>query len=268
VTHDERRAALAGIAAEVSACTACRLHETRTNAVPGEGHPDTEIVFVGEGPGFNEDRLGRPFVGRAGAKLVELLGAVQWRRDEVFITNVVKCRPPDNRDPLPDEIAACQPFLRRQLEALDPALIVTLGRYSLTTFMPGARISDAHGTVRPVDPSTGARDATTYALYHPAAALRSPAVAQASLVDMAGVPAALEAARARRASRLATNATPGRAPGGMPVAPSPAVVAVAVAGSPAPAELPLTPPDPGDRIGQTTSTEPTAPADQPALFQL
>jgi uracil-DNA glycosylase family 4 len=208
MTHAERQAALEVIAREVRACTRCRLLETRTNAVPGEGHPSTEVVFVGEGPGFNEDRLGRPFVGRAGDKLVELLGSIQWPRDEVFITNVVKCRPPDNRDPLPDEIAACQPFLKRQLEVLDPALVVTLGRFSLAAFMPGARISEAHGTVRSADPATGAADASVYALYHPAAALRSTAVAQTSLTDMAGVPAALERSRARRAARVAAPAEP------------------------------------------------------------
>ena len=156
MTAAERRVALEQIASEVRACTRCRLHAGRTRAVPGEGNPDTEVVFVGEGPGFNEDREGRPFVGRAGALLVRLLAAIGWRRDDVFITNVVKCRPPENRDPQPDEIAACAPFLRRQLEALDPALVVTLGRFSMGTFMPGARISQAHGTVRPVDPATGA----------------------------------------------------------------------------------------------------------------
>ena len=99
------------------------------------------------------------------------LASIGWRREDVFITNVVKCRPPDNRDPEPDEIAACAPFLRRQLEALDPALVVTLGRYSMGTFMPGARIGQAHGTLAPVDPATGARDAFAFAMYHPAAGL-------------------------------------------------------------------------------------------------
>ena len=121
-------------------------------AVPGEGNPDTEVVFVGEGPGMNEDRDGRPFVGRAGGMLVRLLGSIGWQREDVFITNVVKCRPPDNRDPQPDEIAACAPFLRRQLEVLDPAVVVTLGRYSMGTFMPGARIGQVHGATQPVDP--------------------------------------------------------------------------------------------------------------------
>src|SRR6478736_2807887 len=195
---DERQAALDAIADEVRTCTRCRLHEGRTKAVPGEGDPDTEVVFVGEGPGFNEDREGRPFVGRAGGMLVRLLGSIGWQREDVFITNVVKCRPPDNRDPQPDEIAACAPYLRRQLEVLDPAVIVTLGRYSMGTFMPGARISQAHGTVRPVDPATGAASATVFAMYHPAAALRTPAIERESYADIANVPGTLIAARARR----------------------------------------------------------------------
>ncbi len=198
MTSAERRAALEAIAADVRVCTRCRLNETRTNAVPGEGDPDTEVMFVGEGPGFNEDREGRPFVGRAGGLLERLLGHIGWTRDDVFITNVVKCRPPDNRDPMPDEIAACAPFLQRQLEVLDPALVVTLGRFSMGTFMPGARITSAHGTTRPVDPATGARDATVLAMYHPAYALRNPAVEVESFDDMATVPGVLEDSRMRR----------------------------------------------------------------------
>ncbi|HET9347049.1 MAG TPA: uracil-DNA glycosylase [Candidatus Limnocylindrales bacterium] len=198
MTHDERQAALEDVAAQVRACTRCRLHQTRTNAVPGEGSPDTEVVFVGEGPGFHEDRLGRPFVGRAGDLLTKFLGTLRWQRDEVFITNVVKCRPPENRDPEPDEVAACAPYLQRQLEVLDPALIVTLGRHSLGRFMPGERISQAHGTVRPVDPATGAPGAMVFALYHPAAALRSTEVERQSYADVARIPAALVESRARR----------------------------------------------------------------------
>jgi uracil-DNA glycosylase family 4 len=198
VTDVERRVALEAIADEVRACTNCRLHQTRTRAVPGEGDPETEVIFVGEGPGFNEDKQGRPFVGRAGDLLVKLLATIGWRREDVYITNVVKCRPPDNRDPFPDEIAACAPFLRRQLEVLDPAVVVTLGRFSMATFMPGARISQAHGTVRPVDPATGASSATVFAMYHPAAALRTPAIERESYADMAGVPMALLDSRRRR----------------------------------------------------------------------
>ncbi len=201
MTEVERRVALEAIAAEVRTCTNCRLHETRTKAVPGEGDPETEVVFVGEGPGFNEDRQGRPFVGRAGDLLVKLLASIGWRREDVFITNVVKCRPPENRDPQPDEIAACAPFLRRQLEVLDPAVVVTLGRYSMGTFMPGARISQVHGTVRPVDPATGAGSALVFAMYHPAAALRTPAIERDSYADISAVPAALLDARGRREVR-------------------------------------------------------------------
>jgi DNA polymerase len=198
VTRRERLAALEQIADEVRACTGCRLHEGRTLAVPGEGDPDTEVVFVGEGPGMNEDREGRPFVGRAGGLLVRLLGSIGWQRQDVFITNVVKCRPPDNRDPQPDEIAACAQYLRRQLEVLDPAVVVTLGRYSMGTFMPGARIGQVHGTTQPVDPETGARDALVLAMYHPAAALRAAAVERESFEDVARVPSVLVRARERR----------------------------------------------------------------------
>jgi DNA polymerase len=224
VTRTERQAALEVIAGEVRTCTRCRLHETRTQAVPGEGDPSTEVVFVGEGPGFNEDRQGRPFVGRAGDLLVRLLGSIGWRREDVFITNVVKCRPPDNRDPEPDEIAACEPYLRRQLEVLDPAVIVTLGRHSMGRFMPGARISQAHGTMRPADPATGAADALVFAMYHPAAALRTPAIERESYDDVAQVPTALIASRERRAARERT-AVPVGAGAGVAIALAPEPVA-------------------------------------------
>jgi DNA polymerase len=201
VTDAERRVALEAIAAEVRGCTRCRLHQTRTNAVPGEGDPSTEVVFVGEGPGQNEDLEGRPFVGRAGRLLVDLLGHIGWAREDVFITNIVKCRPPGNRDPEPDEVAACAPYLHRQLDALDPAVIVTLGRHSMGRFMPGARISQAHGTTRPVDPASGAADATVFAMYHPAAALRTPAIERESYEDVARIPGVLTEARRRRSER-------------------------------------------------------------------
>ncbi len=200
MTRAERQAALEVIAGEIRTCTRCRLHETRTQAVPGEGDPSTEVVMVGEGPGMNEDRLGRPFIGRAGDLLVRLLGSIGWRREDVYITNIVKCRPPDNRDPEPDEMAACEPYLRRQLAVLDPAVVVTLGRHSMGRFMPGSRISQVHGTMRPVDPATGAPDALVFAMYHPAAALRTGAIERESYADIAQVPTALIASRDRRAA--------------------------------------------------------------------
>ncbi len=200
MTPDERRAALDALATQIRGCTRCRLSDGRTNAVPGEGHPETEVVFVGEGPGQNEDLQGRPFVGAAGGLLEELLGVIGWARREVFITNVVKCRPPGNRDPEPDEMAACAPWLRRQLEILDPALVVTLGRISMGTFLPGSRISQAHGTMRPMDPATGARDALGYAMYHPAAAFRQGGLKETMKRDVLGIPDALLRARERRSA--------------------------------------------------------------------
>ena len=238
--RDERQAALEVIASEVRACTRCRLHETRTTAVPGEGDPDTEVVFVGEGPGFNEDREGRPFVGRAGGLLVRMLGSIGWRRDDVFTTNVVKCRPPDNRDPEPDEIAACAPYLRRQLEVLDPAVVVTLGRFSMQTFIPGARIGQAHGTTHAIDPETGAANALAFAMYHPAAALRSSGLEQTSFEDMARVPSVLLRARRLREG----------APASEPITPAPEPAARAAE---PPAPPPALAPDPAaDDAAQLT----------------
>ena len=222
MTEVGRRTALAAIAAEVRVCTNCRLHEGRTRAVPGEGDPDTEVVFVGEGPGFNEDREGRPFIGRAGDLLVKLLGSIGWRREDVFITNVVKCRPPENRDPQPDEIAACAPYLQRQLEIIDPAVVVTLGRYSMARFMPGVKISSAHGTVRVADPATGARSALVFAMYHPAAALRTPAIERDSYDDVRHIPAALIDARRHRGALMETPTVEPAAPTSLPPADEPA----------------------------------------------
>ena len=198
MTDAERRTALEEIAAEVRVCTKCRLHQTRTKAVPGEGDPETEVVFVGEGPGENEDRQGRPFIGRSGELLTELIGSIGWRRDEVFITNVVKCRPPGNRDPQPDEIEACSGFLHRQLEVLDPAVVVTAGKHSLASFRPGERISATHGTSKPIDPATGARNALAFAMYHPAFALYQASNKQTLVDDIKLLPAALIESRRRR----------------------------------------------------------------------
>ena len=171
------------IGAEVRQCTACRLCENRTKAVPGEGALKSGIMFIGEGPGFHEDRQGRPFVGPAGKLLEEMLAAVGLHREQVFITNVVKCRPPGNRDPQPDEIAACNGYLDRQLAAIDPRIVVTLGRYSLARFFPGAKISAVHG-----EPKFA--DGRAYVpFYHPAAGLRTPAIKQMLFEDVQKLPA-------------------------------------------------------------------------------
>ena len=229
MTEVERRAALDAIGAEVAVCTRCRLHQTRTKAVPGEGTAATEVIFVGEGPGFNEDRQGRPFVGQAGALLSELLGSVGWSREEVFITNVVKCRPPENRDPEPDEIAACASFLTRQLEALDPALVVTLGRFSMARFNPGARIGQVHGTFRACDPESGAPEALSYAMYHPAAALHQGSLKATLFRDIEGAPVALLEARRVRAEGAESGAPSELGASSVVVAAAPAAAVGSVA---------------------------------------
>ena len=182
-------ALLTTVAAEVSGCTRCPLHRGRTRAVPGEGNPASDVLLVGEGPGAREDATGRPFVGPAGQLLDELLRSIGWAREQVFIANVVKCRPPGNRDPDPQEIATCAPYLDRQEEALDPAVIVTLGRHSLRRYLPEARIGEVHGRLR----RSGGR--FVYPMYHPAAALHQASLRETLFADIRGLPAALLAAR-------------------------------------------------------------------------
>ena len=179
---------LESVSNSVNACTLCRLYETRTQAVPGEGSHAAAVMFIGEGPGFNEDQQGRPFVGRAGKLLDDLLGSVPMRREDVFITNIVKCRPPDNRDPLPDEVKACSGYLKAQIELLNPRVIATLGRHSLLRFVPDARISRDHGRIMRW------QGRVIYPLYHPAAALRSTQVMQATVEDFKRIPEAIRAA--------------------------------------------------------------------------
>ena len=161
----EARSSLDEIATRIRACRNCPLGSQRTNAVPGEGNPNSRVVFVGEAPGFHEDQQGRPFVGQAGKLLDELLAAAGLHRNDVFIANTLKCRPPGNRDPLPAEMEACAGHLAAQIEALDPAVIVTLGRYSLQRFLPGATISRVHGQ------KFTREERTVVPMYHPAAAL-------------------------------------------------------------------------------------------------
>ena len=183
-------AALAQVADEVRGCTRCPLAARRTIAVPGEGNLLSDVLLVGEGPGAREDATGRPFVGPAGRLLGELLGAIGWARADVFITNVVKCRPPGNRDPEPEEIAACSAYLDRQERALDPAVVVTLGRHSLQRYLPGARIGAVHGGLR-----RAYSGQHVFPMYHPAAALHQASLRETLFRDVRGLPAALLAAR-------------------------------------------------------------------------
>jgi uracil-DNA glycosylase len=183
--------ALAQIAAETRDCVKCDLHVGTKNPVPGEGSPNAEVMFIGEAPGYREDQQGRPFVGPAGQFLNELLATVGLDRKTVFIANVVKHRPPDNRDPLPEEMAACADYLDRQIAAINPKVIVTLGRYSMAKFFPGAKISAIHGQAKKV----GGR--IVVAMFHPAAALHQQSLRQTVIDDFThAIPAALaEAAR-------------------------------------------------------------------------
>jgi len=146
------------------------LHHSRKLAVPGEGPVDAEIMFIGEGPGFHENEQGRPFVGAAGKYLEELLAKINMKREQVFIGNVVKCRPPNNRDPLPDELAACSDYLERQIQVINPKVIVTLGRYSMARFLPNAKISEVHGQ------SFRIKGRLVVPMFHPAAALHQPSL--------------------------------------------------------------------------------------------
>ena len=180
---------LVEVARLITACTDCSLHQGRTNAVPGEGAQDAEIMLIGEGPGFHEDRQGRPFVGPAGHFLEELLASIGLDRKQVFIANMVKCRPPQNRDPLPDELAACSKYLERQIELVDPLLIVTLGRFSLVRFFPGESISRARGRVRQKN------GRSIYPIMHPAAALHRQEHRATIMEDFRNIPGVLEGLR-------------------------------------------------------------------------
>lgn len=175
-------------------CQECGLAKGRTRVVPGEGPEPAEIMFIGEAPGFQEDRQGRPFVGPAGQFLEELLGLVGLRRDQVYIGNVVKCRPPNNRDPLPTEIAACKHWLDAQIRLVNPQIIVTLGRYSMARWFPGQSISKVHG--RPIE-----RDGVLiFPMYHPAAALHQNSLRAAIEEDIRKLPDLLAKAGQKRAS--------------------------------------------------------------------
>jgi uracil-DNA glycosylase family 4 len=173
---------------EIARCQRCILAQSRKKPVPGEGPQNAQILFIGEGPGFHEDQQGRPFVGAAGHFLEELLAEIALTREDVYICNVIKCRPPQNRDPLPEEMEACKPFLDRQIEIISPQMIVTLGRFSMERYFPGAKISQVHGQPRKIG------GIIYYPMYHPAAALHQPKWRHVVQDDMSRIPQILSQA--------------------------------------------------------------------------
>ncbi len=181
--------ALSELNQKIALCQQCEIAKYRTKVVPGEGAEGADLMFIGEAPGWHEDQQGRPFVGSAGQFLDELLASIDLGREQVYIANVIKCRPQRNRDPLPVEILNCRPWLERQIELICPKMIVTLGRYSMAMFFPGKSIGKIHGTTQIRD------DITYYAMYHPAAALHQRSLRQTIEQDMLKIPSLLAQAK-------------------------------------------------------------------------
>jgi len=189
--HSNKQEQLDELNKKMAECSQCVLRRTCNRVVPGEGSADAEIMFIGEGPGKKEDELGRPFVGAAGKFLDEMLGLINLKREDVYIANVVKCRPPENRDPLPEEVETCWPWLMEQIKIIDPKLIVTLGRHSMEKFLPNQKISMVHGkAMRREIPEIGRR--VFYTLYHPAAALYNGSMREVLIKDFKRIPKVLE----------------------------------------------------------------------------
>jgi len=176
------------LAAEIAQCHKCPLARGRTKTVPGQGAANARVMFIGEAPGFHEDRQGLPFVGAAGQFLEQLLASIGMTREQVYICNVIKCRPPNNRDPLPEEIEACRPYLDRQIEIVRPRVIVTLGRFSMARYFPNASISQIHGRAKRIG------DVLCLPLFHPAAALHQPRFRSAIEQDFLKIPELLKQA--------------------------------------------------------------------------
>ena len=235
---DDDLAALAALRAEVEACTLCDLHATRTKAVPGEGDPASDLMFVGEAPGYHEDQQGRPFVGQAGKLLEQLLASIGLTREQVFIANVLKSRPPNNRDPRPEEIAACQPYLWRQIELIKPKVICTLGNHA-TKLLTGdpAGITRVHG--RPQATAIAGHSLYLYPIFHPAAALYTPAMLTTLKEDFRRLPELLAQAAPENGAPLPAGAVP--APAAAPDAPQAAPPEVADPPQAAPAAAPDAP---------------------------
>lgn len=260
ITEAERAAELYDV---IRTCTLCALSQTRTNAVPGEGPLDAEVMCIGEAPGVNEDKQGKPFVGASGQFLSELLAAAGLTRESVYICNVLKCRPPSNRDPLPNEIEACSEYLDLQLDLVDPLVVVTLGRFSMAKWFPQQAISRIHGSVKEVD------GLFVVPMYHPAAALHQGNLRQVLLDDFARIPAILERARARRVERQGKVAFEPiqREPAEIPVDLAPRIEPIlpSVPGEP-PRDEPLPPghhvPSPAEEL-----LEPAKSAEQIRLFE-
>lgn len=181
--------ALSELYQEIALCRQCEIAKYRTNIVPGEGPEDAELMFIGEAPGWHEDQQGRPFVGPAGQYLEQLLASINLRREQVYITNVIKCRPQGNRDPLPIEIRNCHKWLDRQIELICPKMIITLGRYSMAMFFPDKSISKIHGT------AVRQGNLIYYAMYHPAAALHQQSLRRTIEADMLKIPSLLAQAK-------------------------------------------------------------------------
>lgn len=180
---------LRDIETRVRVCTGCPLHQTRKHAVPGEGPFDAEIMFIGEAPGFHENEQGRPFVGAAGSFLDSMLASIEMDRSNVYITNIIKCRPPRNRDPEPREMQACNGFLEEQISTINPKVIITLGRFSMARYFPDARISRIHGQAQRI------HGRLIIPMYHPAAALHQPSLRKVVEEDFRQIPALLEKGR-------------------------------------------------------------------------
>jgi DNA polymerase len=201
IVSQDRAAALAAIAEQVRTCTRCPLYKGTTNPVPGAGNPNAEIMFIGEGPGYHEDQQGLPFVGRSGDYLNSLIKLIGLTREQVFIANVVKHRPPENRDPLPDEILACKPYLDEQITIIDPLVIATLGRYSMARYFPEGKITKIHGQPKFAD------GRAYIPLFHPAAVLRNPDLRADMEADFKRIVAVLEKMRQERAATPTPPAT-------------------------------------------------------------
>ena len=176
---------LSDLTAEIERCRICELAKHRTRVVPGEGPEDSKLMFIGEAPGFYEDQSGRPFVGQAGQYLEQLIGLVGLKRNQVYIANVIKCRPPDNRDPLPGELQSCRRWLDQQIEIIKPRVIVTLGRFSMANYFPGESISKVHGRAKRIG------DIVYFAMYHPAAALHQGSLRKVIEADILKLPGIL-----------------------------------------------------------------------------